>query len=120
MSGLTVKFSMADEWEDGPLHEHDELESAPSSSISRAARMLALAHHIDRLVNMEILKDYAHAARILGLTRARMAQVIKLLLLSPHLQESILSGKLQVSERQLRPILLLPSWKEQEAQLRRT
>src|SRR6266850_591084 len=41
----------------------------------RTARMLALAHHVEALVEDGVLADYAAAARLLGVTRARMSQV---------------------------------------------
>ena len=62
-----------------------------------------------------LLKDYAAAARLLGMTRARMAQVMNLLTLSPTIQESILTGRLAVSERLLRPVVRHVGWEKQEA-----
>lgn len=64
-----------------------------------------------------LLKDYAAAARLLGMTRARMAQVMNLLILAPTIQESILTGRLMVSERPLRPVVRQVGWGEQEAVL---
>ena len=84
---------------------------------SRAARMLALAHHVERLVEAGELTGYAEAARVLGLTRARMTQVMKLLLLAPRIQERMLdpraSHDVPVAERALRRVLANPAWEEQ-------
>jgi len=44
-----------------------------------------------------------------------MAQVLKLLTLSSAVQSAILCGKLEVSERSIKPVL----WREQEVILRR-
>ena len=41
--------------------------------VSRAARMLALAHYVERLVEQGSVKSYAAAARQLGVSRARMS-----------------------------------------------
>ena len=80
---------------------------------SRAARQLALAYHIERLVDDGAIKDYAEAARMLGVTRARMSQVMNLLVLSPEFQERILHGDGQATERRLRVITKTTLWLDQ-------
>ncbi len=83
--------------------------------------MLALAHRIDGLVRAGEMKDLADAARAIGVTRARMTQVMNLLLLAPEIQEAILdlplatSRRDPVSERALRRIVAEPDWDEQRA-----
>ena len=77
--------------------------------------MLALAHHVERLVDAEDLESYAAAARALSLTRARMTQVANLLLLAPEVQEQVLMGRVRASERTLRHVLREADWKEQLA-----
>ena len=84
---------------------------APTTS--RAARMLALAHHVEGLVESGQVKGYAEAARRLGITRARMSQVMNLQNLSARVQETILLGKDHVSERELREIVGKPEWERQ-------
>ena len=86
-------------------------------SVSRAARMLALAHHIERLIDAGELVGYAEAARALGLTRARLTQVMKLLLLSPEIQQLVLLGKLPATERSLRHVVAEMEWPRQIAEL---
>ncbi len=75
--------------------------------------MLALAHHIERLVEEGTLADYAAAAGALGVTRARMTQVMKLLLLAPELQYRILLREITASERGLRVLSAKSNWQEQ-------
>lgn len=63
-------------------------------------------------------EDYAAVARALSFTRARVSQVMDLLLLAPDLQERVLEleavdGREPLAERQLRPIVLLPLWTDQ-------
>jgi len=48
-----------------------------------------------------------------------MAQVKKLLSLSPAMQVAILCGELKVSERAIRPVVETVAWREQEALMRR-
>ena len=63
---------------------------AATGRVPRVARMLALAHEIDRLIRAGELRDLADAARAMGLTRARVTQIANLLLLAPAIQEAIL------------------------------
>ncbi len=77
--------------------------------------MLALVHLIECKVDSRELKDYAEAARIIGISRARITQVMNLLVLSPKVQEAVLLGMGRRSERGVRTILATPSWREQEA-----
>lgn len=74
---------------------------APRSD--RLARQLALAHHLDRLIDQGVIKDYAEAAKLLGLSRARVTQIMDLLGLRAAEQEQILAGGTAVNEQQLRP-----------------
>lgn len=86
----------------------------PKVRRDRTARMLALAHHIERLIDGGVLTDYADAARRFGLSRARVTQVANLLSLSPRLQEAILTEHVPVAERHLRAVLQHAVWEQQE------
>ena len=94
---------------------------APTGRIPRVTRMLALAHKIDAMVRDGQLRDYADAARRLGLTRARVTQMTNLLLLAPEIQEEIINlplvneGRDPISERCVRPIVAELLWQEQIA-----
>ncbi len=65
-----------------------------------------------------MLKSYAEAAAKLGITRARMSQVLQLMNLSAGIQEEILTGSIAPSERRLRSIASSPDWAEQQARWR--
>ena len=80
---------------------------------SRTARMLALAHHIEDLIEKGAIPDYATAAAALGVTRARVTQVMSLLLLAPEIQERIVMREIAVSERGLRRVSAEPEWGKQ-------
>jgi hypothetical protein len=69
---------------------------------SRAARMLALAYLIERKIDAGEIPNYAAAARLLGISRARVSQVMRLWDLPIATQETILTGQLRVSERAFR------------------
>jgi hypothetical protein len=67
------------------------------------------------------LRDLADAARAIGVSRARMSQVVSLLLLAPEIQEAILdlspvmNERDPVSERLLRRIAAEVDWNQQRA-----
>ena len=83
----------------------------------RVAHLLALAHHVNGKIRCGELRDYAHAAKVLGLTRARISQISGLTLLAPAIQEAILAlpdtQPDPVTERQLREIVTEPLWEKQ-------
>ncbi|MBI5431997.1 MAG: hypothetical protein HZA52_04120 [Planctomycetes bacterium] len=69
---------------------------------SRLARRLALAYWIERQIESGALADYASAARLLGLSRARLTQVVNMLMLPVETQEDLLFSHRCRSERELR------------------
>ncbi len=125
MSGVKVKYKV-DFNEDSPrcsprhskiFQDEEDLSETNSKPTSRIARMLALAHFIERQVEAGAMADYAEAARLLGITRSRIAQVMNLLNLSPSIQEAILSARINTGERKLRSVLRSMDWQEQEVQI---
>ena len=94
----------------------------PTGRVPRVTRMLVLAHRIDGMIRAGEIKDWAEAARLVGVTRARMTQIANLLLLAPHIQESLLAvspvvtGDDQVSERALRSVVSEATWEHQGRQ----
>jgi hypothetical protein len=67
------------------------------------------------------IHDWAEAAKLVGVTRARMTQIANLLLLAPVIQENILSlppvleGRGSITEHGLRAIAGLVDWQRQDA-----
>ncbi len=115
MNGVTVKYKVKfGNGKPKPVTESTTPTASPKPP-SRAARMLALAHYVDRLIEDGTIKDYAEAARLLGITRARMTQVMNLLTLSPQLQERVLTGDIALSERALRAVAGEAVWKRHGA-----
>ncbi len=91
-----------------------EPQATPKPQPNRIARMLALAYFVERRIEAGEIKDYAEAARRLGVSRARISQVVDLVNLAPGLQDRILNGKITIAERNLRGVLRDPLWKRQE------
>ena len=85
----------------------------------RITCLLALAHRVEELVRSGEVKDYADLARLGGVSRARISQLLNLLTLAPSLQELILNlpprapGEKTITERHLRRVLCEPRWDRQ-------
>ena len=85
---------------------------------AKVARLLAMAHKLQRPIDEGKVEDRAALARQLGVSRARVTQILDLTLLAPDIQEEILfmeavDGVEPVSERALREIVWHESWMEQ-------
>ncbi len=88
--------------------------SAPTTeSVPRLTRLLALAHRWNRRVDEGIVANYAEIARLMGLSRARVTQIVDLSLLAPDIQDEILLGDADATEREIREIARAPEWDEQ-------
>ena len=91
---------------------------APVRRPARVALMLALAHAIRAAIGSGKVADQAEVARRLGFTPARVTQLLDLLQLAPDIQEQVLfletvDGIEPLAERQLRPLVRVPSWGDQ-------
>ena len=85
----------------------------PVPRIPRVARLMALAIKFQDMVDRGEVRDYADLARLGRVTRARMSQVMNLLLLAPEIQEGLLlpsPGCLPPTERQLRSVARHVLW----------
>jgi len=85
----------------------------PPERIPRAARVLALAHKWRGLIRSGAVKDQAELARLVGVSRARVTQVMGLLWLAPDVQEAVLFGEIDVDERGLRERAGIVAWASQ-------
>jgi hypothetical protein len=61
------------------------------ATVPRIVRMLVLGYHFERLVREGKVKNYAEIARLTGLSRARITQIVSLTLLPAEVQVQILS-----------------------------
>ncbi|MGH9867073.1 MAG: hypothetical protein ACREAA_02765 [Candidatus Polarisedimenticolia bacterium] len=75
--------------EPAPPPERPDIDPA---TVPRITRMLVLGYHFERLVREGKVKNYAEIARLTGLSRARITQLVNLTLLSRPHQEAILLG----------------------------
>ena len=118
MSGATVRCNFPLSRKRSVAALAAKLESDPGARpASKVAQMLALAHYIEQSIDSGVITFNADAARALGLTRARMTQIMNLLLLSPEIQARILTGTLKATERGLRAVVKEPGWEVQATNL---
>jgi len=80
--------------------------------------MLALAHKIQQAIDRGAIRDRAEVARRLGLTRARVTQLLDLTLLALDIQEQILfaesvDGAEPMGEKEVRAVTCSISWGQQ-------
>lgn len=85
---------------------------------AQVARMLALAHRFQAMIEDGDAMDRADLARCFNLTRARVTQILDLLLLAPDIQFEVLrltgpDGRCAITERKLRTIVRSEDWGEQ-------
>lgn len=83
----------------------------------RPAWQIALAYRIDRDIEAGTLRDFAHAAEVFGITRARVSQIAALMNLAPEIQARLLAGETNIHERTLRAALRFVDWDQQRATL---
>src|SRR5215813_14119541 len=84
--------------------------------IPRITRLMALAIKFQGMVDCGEVRDYADLARLGLVTRARLTQIMNLLLLAPDIQEEILgagaANASPVTERQVRSVVQLVYWQD--------
>ena len=71
-------------------------------AVHPVARRLALAYYVERCLESGLVASYADAARRLGITRARMSQVMDLRLLPVEVQDGVLLGELRPTKEEIR------------------
>jgi len=118
-SGHTETISFRSRRSIGKARRQRHEEGLKRGHPARVARLLALAHRLHDQLAAGEYRDYADIARQHHLTRARVTQIMNLLLLAPAIQEEILflevpPGRQAISERTLRAIAATLQWKEQQ------
>lgn len=85
-------------------------------AIPRIAKLMGLAIRFQDMVDRGEVRDYADIARLGLVSRARLTQIMNLLLLAPDIQERLLLGvseKTPLRETQIRPIMRFVHWDDQ-------
>jgi hypothetical protein len=87
--------------------------------VPRVARLMALALRFETLIREGRVADYSDLARLGHVSRARLTQIMNLLLLAPDIQEAILfmtprrRGRDPIRLARLQPIALTWDWTKQ-------
>ena len=93
--------------------------AVPPGRVPRLSRFLALALRLDELVRTGVVADYATLAELAHVSRARISQIMHLLLLAPDIQETILflprtlRGHDPIHLRHVLPLAAVLDWKQQ-------
>ena len=96
-----------------------------SGRLPRVTRLMALAIRFETLLNTGEVEDYADLARRGHVSRARITQIMNLLLLAPEIQEALLflprieAGSDPILLRDLQPIALTADWRKQRVMWRK-
>jgi len=96
-----------------------EAQPVPLGTVPRISRLMALAIRFDRLIKSGEVADQAEIARLGHVSRARVTQIMNLLLLAPDIQEEILflprtqTGRDPIREIMVRPIAAVLDWRKQ-------
>ena len=94
--------------------------AASRGRIPRISKLMALAIHFESLIKGQEVQDYADIARLGGVSRARVTQIMNLLLLAPDIQEKLLflprvyKGRDKITERGIRDLTREPIWERQQ------
>jgi hypothetical protein len=94
----------------------------PLGRIPRISKLMALAVRLEGLIASGAVKDYAMLADLCHVSRARISQVMNLLLLAPDIQEALLFlprveiGRDQITLGTLQPVALTTCWEKQRRQ----
>lgn len=94
-------------------------EVTDAGRVPRVTRLMALAIKMNGLIESGAIVDQAEAARLGHVSRARMTQIMNLLLLAPDIQEQILNlprttrGRDPIVETHLRPMTRRKCWAQQ-------
>ncbi len=93
--------------------------------IPRITRLMALAIKFQDIVDRGEVRDYADLARLGYVTRARLTQIMNLLLLAPEIQEELIgmgqaTNDTIVAERHVRSVVRFVLWERQRQVWRKT
>ena len=85
---------------------------AGQEAVPRVTRLLALAHRWNNLLERGEVQNQAEIARLMGITEARVSQIMNLTFLAAAIQEDIMRGTAhpKLTESILRKALQSPVW----------
>ncbi len=117
MPAAQVEITLAG-WSPRVREQTDQTPPPPPARLPRITRLMALAIKFQDMVDRREVRDYADLARLGYVTRARLTQIMNLLLLAPDIQEEILglgaaTDQKIVAERHVRSVIKFVLWEHQ-------
>ena len=119
----TVKYAFRESRAGAGAPKRLQAGSAPpaiaSEKVPRIARLLALAHRFQGMLDRGEVASMAEIARLGRVSRARVTQIMDLLLLAPDIQDEVLyfpatkHGRDAVTLREMRAVCEAAQWAEQ-------
>ena len=103
----------------GAVGDAEGLARSMAGRLPRITQVLALAIHLDNMIQKGDAEDYADIARLSCLCRERVSQIMRLNYLAPDIQVELLylppvpTGRYPISETAVRKIANLLSWADQ-------
>ena len=91
----------------------------PRGRVPRIARLMALAIRFDELIRTGRVKNQLQLAKLGGVTRQHVTQIMNMLLLAPDIQEAMLTlsrverGKEAVNLKGMQAVARVVDWREQ-------
>ena len=120
MSTVDVEIIIQPKGRGKPRRNTRAAQEAPTPRIPRITRLMALAIKFQDMVDRGVVRDYADLARLGYVTRARLTQIMNLLLLAPDIQAEIVAWSdghteeyPEIAERHLRRLTQIPAWRLQ-------
>jgi len=108
----------------GSVSFTDRAPADPETRPARGARMLAVAYTLAEILDQQDAPSRGELAKALGMSKARLSQLLDLALLAPDIQEALLflevpPGPDPIPERALRDVVRALDWREQRRRFAR-
>ena len=118
-NSITIRYSLPTKRRKETSPAGQPRTSPQPGRIPRVARLVALAHKFQRMLDAGEVESMADLARLGRVTPARITQIMDLLLLAPDIQEALLflppveRGYAPIHLREPRYVCQTPLWQEQ-------
>jgi hypothetical protein len=119
MNTVDVEITIQPKGRRKPGHDTRAAQAAAAPRIPRITRLMALAIKFQDMVDRGKVHDYADLARLGYVSRARLTQIMNLMLLAPDIQADIVAWSAhaeelpEIAERHLRRLTQIPAWEPQ-------
>ena len=118
MSAVRYSFQVKRAGAGSPKRVVAGKEALVPETVPRVARLLALAHKFQGMLDRGEVESMAELARLGRVSRARITQIMDLLMLAPEIQEEVLqapdeAGHATSTLRELRGVCRTWAWGEQ-------